>query len=134
MRSFVLAITLSLAVSGCDDGPHDPDATLPVGTYVLSTINGESLPFALGVYDGYFFEALTGHVVLNADRTASYAYVYRLTQGEVTLIETQNDHGTYVKEGSSVIAHWAGGLVQTFAHAGNELQLIEGGLVLGFRK
>lgn len=136
-----MRLTIGFAVlisflTGCGDSSSGPSVDAHVGTFNLATVNGESLPADLGTdTNGVLFTALSGHVTLNADGTASDAYTYRLFDGVTTVETPTTDVGTYTRSGTAIVVAWASGPVETFSFDGsNELTATFLGAALVYRK
>jgi hypothetical protein len=90
-----ILLALVLAACGGDEDPQGPSSTI-YGTYVVETMDGESLPFAVIEVPDLTVEAVAASYTLNSDMTWTIDYTLRETRlGEVT-IEELTDGGTYV--------------------------------------
>jgi hypothetical protein len=108
-RLFALA-TGCVALAGataCDDPLSPQDVA---GTYVLSTVRGESPPAVVWESDGMRMRLLAGSIHLNADGTGTEIWVYEFTNALLTRVESWEDRfqfeirdrkleGAYVCEG-----------------------------------
>jgi hypothetical protein len=102
VSGFALAmlLTASFACGGDDDGTTGPDNS-HVGTFALSSINGQTLPFSLT--DGTATITITsGSVALNADLSFRDVFAYTVQQGTSTESLTDTALGTYVRNGSDI--------------------------------
>ena len=134
MRSRGLAIATALLLLGGCDSPGGPDPNAHVGRYTIAAVNGEDLPFLALVVDGRTTEIMAGSVTLNASGTASDTYTYRYTDGFHVVEETTHDAGSYTRNGEDVAVTWSSGVIETFSYGGDELTLLEGNLLITYRK
>ena len=93
-------LLLSVVVACGGDDPVAPDLTFE-GTYVLRTMNGQSLPYSKTI-DGYPITVKSGTLLLKSDET----YVVDV-DAEVTIFGEKAPYpvtgmGTYVRDGETV--------------------------------
>ena len=130
------ALLLALFVVGCTDTGSDPDPNAHVGTYTLVSLNGATPPVNVGFVENFAVTVLSGSATLNADQTASFQLRLRLTQGSLTVEETESDVGTYTRDGTAILVVWSDGSTDTlsFDEDDRELTTTFDGMVAVFRR
>jgi hypothetical protein len=99
LRGLIAAVALAAACGG-DAGPTSVgDST--VGTYVLRTANGASIPAVVEETPARL-EILSGRITLNADRTFENEIQIRSTESGVTTAQALLMAGTYSVRGSTL--------------------------------
>jgi hypothetical protein len=140
MRRRSLAfVALSLALAACGGG----DATAPAdprqaaaGTNHLRTVNGASLPAALGTVNGVRVEVLSDAYTLNTDGTYSERGQARLTQASTGTVVTQDvsETGTWTINGTAIVTTATDRTQTTLAYSNGSLTSNNEGLVFTYRR
>jgi hypothetical protein len=125
------AALLALAAfgGGCGDSTSGPGADL-VGTYVLISINGNPLPFAISTDEG-LLEVTAGQFVFTGAGGCTGSITFRPVETQQT--ETLSNACTWTRTGSQVRIMWNDGATDTATLQNNRITLVAqdpGGLVL----
>jgi hypothetical protein len=132
IRPLVAAFIGVAILAGCDSST-DPVAAA-AGTYVLVTVEGESLPTVVQTGDGAV-EIVSGQMVLNANGACGGSLVVREPGTEPTM--TMASTCTWTRAGSEVTVNWSDGATDVATLQGNQLTLVAedlGGLALVFQR
>ena len=92
------------AMSACGgDSPSGPATPkTPDGSYVISTVNGKSLPVAIFADTNYTYEVMSGSLVLTTDGKYSVVTKFRQTIPGNVSIFPDSTGGTWVLTGASI--------------------------------
>ena len=134
MRSILLlGIAFALAACGRDD-IVSPPATI-AGSYQLTTIDGQALPFLVFENGAYQARVVSGTLNLNANSSYSLAFNVRIDDSGNVRTSTQSDAGLWnVARDSITLASTAGNLAITGNVSGNVLTLQSSNITLVLRK
>lgn len=114
----VIGIGTLVASLGCSDGTGP--GRLP-GLYLLTSVDGISLPVILGSDVDYTEEMVSGEVRLNEDGTFADITATRITSGSGVRVEIIEATGTYRLEGDQVVFQLSNGGSYRMTHAGRTL-------------
>ncbi len=123
-------LLIPMLLIGCGDATG-PDAI--AGNYALQSVNGADLPFIIVQVLEDKAEITVGSVRINADLTWSSSITAEITEGGVTITETETSTGTYTLNETAITFIEQG---DTFSgsFAGSTLTIIDDGLTWVFRK
>jgi hypothetical protein len=118
-RVVVLLIGAGTVIAGCDGDPTGGEPPRDVaGTYVLTAIRGEPLPWLYQYHDGYDtrVDMVGGELILRADGTFEQSDTLRYTEGtlggrveEGSIYAQGALTGTYEVRGDSIYYEWPDG-------------------------
>jgi hypothetical protein len=121
-----MLVALSLTLLRCRQGRLSDH----FGTYVLTTIDGNQLPFnPTGAGRGPQFRS--GAITLQPNGNFKSALTYRMPDGQVA---TRDSSGSYTREGSSFKLQWNGAGVTTGTLEGSTFTIEDDGLRCVYRK
>lgn len=131
-RTFSLALLAAgLALGACSRSSTSPVADAS-GTYVLSTVNGDSLPATISQSADTTIAVTAGEVTLSRDASASYSLSLRYTVGTVSSPALEADDGVWAINGDSIQIAWQQSGIDTFMRSRNTLTETAGGLTYVF--
>ncbi|MFG1691135.1 lipocalin family protein [Gemmatimonadota bacterium] len=132
MRPRLIVLALVAVLTACGGSSTEPE---PIwGTYNLTTIAGQPLPYVLIQVGADMLEVTAGHMRLNSDHTFSTALTLRLTEDGVEDTETGTNSGTFTVSGSSLTFTDSDGETFTGSLTDKTLTLIEDGDAFVFVK
>jgi len=129
----VLAVAAMCGCGGGGDaaGPTTVATASEVGTYVLVTLNGRSLPTTIPEA-GTSIEVISGSLTLAADRTVRVSTTYRSAAGAAA--STSEVSGTYSLQGSTLTFSYSNGGRNTATLSGATLQMLNEGVTWLYQK
>jgi hypothetical protein len=92
----------SLVLTGCGKDATDPTPSSVAGTYTLTTVNGEPLPFVTSQDETYTAEILASTLTLRADGGFTWSVTGRSTDNGQTTTNSQSFSGTYTVSGPNI--------------------------------
>jgi len=132
---------LLILAQGCGGGdspttPTTPTPTPAPGTYMLQSVNGQSLPYLIQVETDalYGITITAGRTTLNQDWTASSSATFTFTDGATSSTTTATDIGTYTHTNGAITVTWASGTPDSGSIVGSKLTLTDDGDVYIFQK
>jgi hypothetical protein len=135
-RSFTtLATALLLPFTACgdEDGPTGPNVEAS-GTYQLSTVNGEALPFTLAQDGADMIEVIDGQIELHANGTFTDSTTFRLTDAGSATTEAEVYTGSYSQTGNALRFTPSSGGVYSMSVTEDALTQTAGEFVLVYRR
>jgi hypothetical protein len=106
MRTIATALLLSL-IACRSDGPTGPTASL-AGSWALSTVNGQPLPFLIGANDTARVDLVSELIVVTPAATFSRRKDFQVTLTGLKFPSFDVDSGTVSLEGSVATLTFAG--------------------------
>lgn len=103
-RASALGLAFAAACSGADS-PAGPggDASTPVGTYTIATVNGKALPVAVFDEPPYLYEVIDGRLSLTADGKYTAVTSFRQTVPGSISIFRDSTFGTWTRSGAQIV-------------------------------
>lgn len=133
LTALALALVLPLTACGDDDDPAGP-AVEASGTYALSTVNGEDLPFTLAEEGEDMIEVIDGSIELHADGTFTDSTTFLVTEGGMGTTEVEVYTGSYSQTGNALRFTPEGGGVYSMSVTEGALTQTAGQFVLVYRQ
>ena len=105
-RKLAIGFGLVIAIAACASdggGPVDPTSPdTPVGSYVISTVNGKTLPSAIYDVTNFKYEVMSGTLQLTADGKFFSAVRYRQTIPDNVSNFLDSTFGTWTRSGDQI--------------------------------
>lgn len=133
LTALAVALMLPLNACGDDDDPTGPDVEAS-GTYELSTVNGEALPFTLAQEGADMLEVIDGLIELHADGTFTDSTTFLRTVGGTETTEAEVFSGSYSQTGNALRFAPSGGGAYSMSVTADALTQTAGEFVLIYRK
>lgn len=137
-RILLLGIAFALAACGRDDvvsPPATPSPSTISGSYQLTTVDGQSLPFVAIDLGAYQARLVSGTLNLNANGTYSLDLNHRVDDSGNVRTGTDSDVGVWnISRDSITLASTVGNLAKTGTVSGNVITLQASIRVLVLRK
>ena len=137
-RILFLGIAFTLAACGRNDvvsPPASPTPSAISGSYQLTTIDGQNLPFLVVEIGAYQARLVSGTLNLNANGTYSLEFTLRLDDSGNARASTDRDVGVWnITRDSIALVSTAGDLAKTGTVSGNVITLQASSRVLVLRK
>lgn len=126
-RILLLGIAFTLAACGRDDvvsPPASPTLSSISGSYRLTTVDGQSLPFVAVDLGAYQARLVSGTLNLNANGTYSLELNHRVDDSGNVRTGTDSDVGVWtITRDSIALASTAGNIAKTGTVSGNAITL-----------
>lgn len=131
----LLGIAFTLAACGHDGvGPSPTPSTVP-GTYTLTTVDGQVLPFTALDLGAYQAKLVSGTLSLSADGTYSFQFGIRIEDSGNVRTAADSDGGLWnVNDNAMTLASTRGDISRTGTVSGNVMTLQSSSRVFGLTK
>ena len=131
----LLGIAFTLAACGHDGvGPSPTPSTIP-GTYNLTTVDGQVLPFTALDLGAYKAKLVSGTLSLSADGTYSFQFGIRIEDSGNVRTAADSDGGLWnVNDNAMTLASTRGDISRTGTVSGNVMTLQSSSRVFGLTK
>jgi hypothetical protein len=135
MRTLLLlGITLAAAACG-GDHPTIPASPSVVGSYQLTMVDGNQLPFTILDLGTYRANLASGTLTLSGDGTYLFKVGYQLDDGLKIRASADSDAGTWSAAGDAIsLASTHGDVARSGTASSNGIRLQSSARVLEFRR
>lgn len=127
---YCLLAIAALAVSACKEGRPESDTDTAVGSYVLVSIDGKTMPASIA-HGGVELTVRSGSVTIKADHTCSSTTVFVPPSGDEI---TRTVDATYRQDGSELTMQWNGAGTNTATVDGDTFTMNNEGMIFVYRR
>ncbi len=132
-----IVLTAALGAAACqNDNVTSPPPTPPSGAYVLKTINGQGLPFAVPQSDGTSsgVTVIASYILLNTDSTFAEVTTSRTDVNGSHSQSTATAGGTYSVSGTGITLTATDSTVTVGSVSANSLAFTSGGFDFNYTR
>lgn len=136
MRTITLVgIVLALAACGSDSGSPTAAPATVAGTYNLTTVDGQALPFTVVDLGAYQAKLASATLTLQADGTYAFQFAIRIEDSGNIRSVSQTDGGVWnTSAGTVTLTSTQAGFTRTGAVSGGVMTLQSSTFVFGLAK
>src|SRR5262245_33050304 len=130
----LIGLVLILAAACRKDTPTQPTPESAAGTWLLTSVNGAPLPFAISQTSTQKDEILSNVATLTAAANYTSTFQIRTTISGQATISTMSESGAFSIQGSTITFLSSAGALRTGSITDKNISLTDDGFLLSFTK
>ena len=126
----LLPVFLMLAITGCQHATTAPAEINPVGTYTLTSVDGQTVPCTT-THEGHTMTIKSGLFTINGDGTCRSGITLAMPSRPAVNVEVK---ATYTRQGPELTMRWEGAGTTAGNVKGNTFTMTNEGMVFAYSK